>query len=315
MQVFGLVKSLGSACSPFLKTLLWLGGIITILIGIITWLWWPFATVISLTLYIRLPAPLGMIPPIFDSASNALIVSMTSLLGFLALLLAFLYMKLVWLLPAILFFGKSIKYYYDIGRLKEKFRQLDLSVSIRSDPIYSLMPLLVRIHPYFLCLYKKNEDLGGGVRIRRITPMDTSTPMQQLSSSIDIWYKEEVIHAEEPTVTMASSEDNSDSVPTIIGPEEKRDVKKKKPLFFFIHGGGWKGGGSKRHTQATILHRLVLNGYTVVACNYRKDIWPHHFDDCYRALLYVIQEAEEFDIDVENIVISGASAGGHLGAC
>jgi hypothetical protein len=266
---------------------------------------------IALTLHIRLPAPSGIIPPIFDSTSNALLVSMTSVLSFLSLLSAHLYMNLIWLLPAIFFFGKSVIYHYDVAKLREKLRQLDLSASIRS-PKYPLMPLLVRIHPYFLSLYK-NEDFGGGVRIRTIMPISTSSPIQQLSSSIDLWYKEEFINAEDPSVVIASSENNPVLNSTIFASERKNDIRKKKPLFFFIHGGGWKGGGSRKHTQPIILHRLVLNGYTVVACNYKKDAWPQHIDDCYSALLYVIQEADALNIDVQNIVISGASAGGQLG--
>lgn len=54
-------------CGPILRFFLWLGGISNIFVGMFSGVWWPFVTVMALSLHIRMPVPLGMVPPIFDA--------------------------------------------------------------------------------------------------------------------------------------------------------------------------------------------------------------------------------------------------------
>lgn len=296
------LKCLPATCGPLLKVALWLGGLTNIFVGIIGGIWWPFVTIVALSLHIRLPVPLGMVPPIFDATGNAFVTSAASFIGVLTLWSAYFYMNPIWLVCAGLFFGKSFQYHRHKAAVKEKFRLLDLNHNLasNSEQIYPSMPFFVRLHPYFLRMYK-DTNLGGGVRIRRIDPSSGTT-----TSSIDLWYQED---PEKSGQSILLEETTSSDLNT-------RDEKtsSKKPLFFFIHGGGWKGGGSRRHTQPVLLHRLVLNGWVVVACNYRKKKWPQHIDDCYNSLQYLMKEANSFDIDTSRIVVSGASAGGQLAA-
>jgi acetyl esterase/lipase len=298
-------------CSPAFKVALWLGGLSNVFVGIFTGIWWPFFTAVAVSLHVRLPVPLGMVPPIFDATGNAFVTSAASAIGTLTLLLAYFYKNPTWLLSSLFFFGKSLRHQSDMALIRQRFRVLEINskLSSMSNHIYPPMPLLVRAHPYFLRLYR-DVDLGGGVRIRRIKPSTAS--IRQFSSSIDFWYRE--------FPTTASSRENikyfTEPLPMspLAAASKATYGTMKKPLFFFIHGGGWKGGGSRRHTQPALLHRLVLNGWAVVACNYRKKEWPQHLDDCYNALQYLISDAESLNIDVSRIVISGASAGGQLAA-
>lgn len=42
--------------------------------------------------------------------------------------------------------------------------------------------------------------------------------------------------------------------------------------------------------------------------------YPVPVDDCWAAILYIIENASKFNIDVSRIAVGGASAGGHLSA-
>ena len=289
---------LPASCVPALNVTLWLGGLTNVLVGIFGGIWWPFAVSVALSLHIRLPVPLGMVPPIFDATGNALVTSKALMIAALTLFIAYSNGSPLWLLASILFFGKSLAYNRDMSLLHEKFSKLTSSHQLSSGnrKKYPRLPILMRIHPYFLPLYR-DADLGGGVRIRRIKAIDSST--NSLTADIDVW-------------DLNDSDNKSELLNVPIA--GNRGDCGKKPTFFFIHGGGWKGGDSMRHTQPTLLHRLVLNGWIVVACNYRKNKWPHHVDDCYNALKYITDEADTLNIDTTRMIISGASAGGQLAA-
>ena len=289
---------LPASCVPVLNVSVWLGGLANVFVGLFGGIWWPFAVSVALSLHIRLPVPLGMVPPIFDATGNALVTSKAIIIAAVTLIIAYSQGNPLWLLASLLFFGKSLAYNRDMSSLHEKFHELNSSHPLSSNDRkkYPQIPLLMRIHPYFLPLYR-DADLGGGVRIRRIKAIDSTT--NSLTADIDVWDQVDIV----------SNSDIADE--RVAG--NRRDCA-KKPTFFFIHGGGWKGGDSMRHTQPTLLHRLVLNGWIVVACNYRKKTWPHHVDDCYNALKYIIEEADALNIDTSRIIISGASAGGQIAA-
>ena len=303
MQPLKMLKSLclPTTFVPVFRMALWVSGLGNIALGFITGIWWPFVTSLALSLHVRLPIPLGMVPPIFDATGNAFVTSLATPIGLLTLISAHLYKNPLWILPSMLLFSKSLCYHRDMATIREKFKVLDLRspLSHVDQPLYPRLPLLMRVHPYFLRLYS-DVDLGGGVRIRRIKPA-TTTAAGQLMSSIDVWYKSKNTIG----VTARSS--------LTAGIRDEKETE-KKPLFFFIHGGGWKGGGARRHTQPAVLQRLALNGWAVVACNYRKKLWPQHVDDCYSALEYCIKEADTLNIDTSRIVLSGASAGGQIAA-
>ena len=91
-----------------------------------------------------------------------------------------------------------------------------------------------------------------------------------------------------------------------------RTPEKPLPTLIWIHGGGWTGG--TKESFAGIPSYLAM-GMNVVNVEYRLARVapaPAAVEDCRCALRWVIQHAKEYGIDVNRIVVSGGSAGGHL---
>ncbi len=85
------------------------------------------------------------------------------------------------------------------------------------------------------------------------------------------------------------------------------------PLLMYIHGGGWVGG-SKEGNVLRLLPWLE-KGWAVVNVQYRLgevSLAPAAVEDCLCALRWVIRNAEDYNIDPAQIVVTGNSAGGHL---
>ena len=85
------------------------------------------------------------------------------------------------------------------------------------------------------------------------------------------------------------------------------------PTVLLIHGGGWVEG-SKEGAFLGALPYLAL-GYAVVNVQYRlgrSALAPAAVEDCRCALWWVAAHAEEYKLDPKRIVVTGASAGGHL---
>ncbi len=87
------------------------------------------------------------------------------------------------------------------------------------------------------------------------------------------------------------------------------------PGILMIHGGAW-AGGSRSH-MATHAIFLANHGYAVATITYRfapTHIFPAQLEDCQAGLDWLLDNADEFDIDTTRIGGWGYSAGGHL-AC
>lgn len=84
------------------------------------------------------------------------------------------------------------------------------------------------------------------------------------------------------------------------------------PTLVYIHGGGWLGG-SKDHVTPFIIAYLQ-KGWNVVNVEYRtgEGTAPLAVDDCMEAIQWISRHAKNYNIDTEQVVISGESAGGHL---
>lgn len=90
---------------------------------------------------------------------------------------------------------------------------------------------------------------------------------------------------------------------------------KKKPAVIYIHGGGWVIG-TKRQGQM-ICYTLASAGFDVFAISYRlapKYPLPLALFDCKRAIAWIKNNAEKYNIDKNSIAVMGGSAGGHLTA-
>lgn len=95
--------------------------------------------------------------------------------------------------------------------------------------------------------------------------------------------------------------------------------KERRPTVLFIHGGGWVIGNLNTHDS--ICRKLAhVAGVRVIAVDYRLSpevTFPVPFEDCQRALQFVIDHQHELHVDPTRMVFVGDSAGanlvGHLG--
>ena len=92
----------------------------------------------------------------------------------------------------------------------------------------------------------------------------------------------------------------------------------KTPIVYFIHGGGYHFGNVSADEDRT--QRIADEScVTVVAPEYTLSLdpsykYPMELEEVYAGLLYVYQHADELNVDKDNIIIEGESAGGGLAA-
>ncbi len=92
-----------------------------------------------------------------------------------------------------------------------------------------------------------------------------------------------------------------------------RNLKAPNPTLVYIHGGGWVTG-TKEAASLQVLPWMEM-GWTVVNVEYRlrqNSLAPAAVEDCRCALRWVIRNAKQYNFDVNKIVLTGHSAGGHL---
>ena len=88
---------------------------------------------------------------------------------------------------------------------------------------------------------------------------------------------------------------------------------KPSPLIIFMHGGGWMSGGRKIIEPGIL--RQVKRGYALASISYSFSPWkkwPTQAHEIKAAVRFLRANAEEYNLDVENILIWGVSAGAHL---
>ena len=90
----------------------------------------------------------------------------------------------------------------------------------------------------------------------------------------------------------------------------------KGPAILWLHGGGYATGAPE--LNAKLCKRLVEESASViVAPDYRlsiKEPYPAALDDCYSALLWLKEHAEELGARSDQLMVGGESAGGGLTA-
>jgi len=89
------------------------------------------------------------------------------------------------------------------------------------------------------------------------------------------------------------------------------NTKRKPHLVVFFHGGSWRGGSKK----TCHVHWLTKHGYAVASVDYRlTDVatFPAIIHDCKGAIRFLRANADKYGIELGNVAVSGASAGGHL---
>ena len=94
-------------------------------------------------------------------------------------------------------------------------------------------------------------------------------------------------------------------------------AKEKVPGVLWVHGGGYQSGSAKDIFATRALSLVMKFGAVLVAPNYRlskKYPYPAALYDCYAALLYLKNHAEELGVRDDQIMVGGESAGGGMAA-
>jgi acetyl esterase/lipase len=94
---------------------------------------------------------------------------------------------------------------------------------------------------------------------------------------------------------------------------QRRGVTTPQPTVIYMHGGFWVAGNKEGATMA--LMPWLEMGYNVVNVEYRLGrvaLAPAALEDCFCALRFLSDQAKTYNIDVNKIIVTGESAGGHL---
>jgi acetyl esterase/lipase len=92
-----------------------------------------------------------------------------------------------------------------------------------------------------------------------------------------------------------------------------REAKSPVPVVMRIHGGGWVAGNKEEAVPSIVPYMQM--GFAVVNVEYRLakvSLAPAAVEDCLCALHWVGRHAKEYNFDLNKIVVTGGSAGGHL---
>ncbi|MCR4877670.1 MAG: alpha/beta hydrolase, partial [Clostridiales bacterium] len=85
------------------------------------------------------------------------------------------------------------------------------------------------------------------------------------------------------------------------------------PGVLWIHGGGYQSGSAKDVFATRALSLVTKFGAVLAAPDYRlsrRFAYPAGLQDCYAALLYLKDHAEELGVRPDQIMVGGESAGG-----
>lgn len=91
--------------------------------------------------------------------------------------------------------------------------------------------------------------------------------------------------------------------------------EKKLPLIIDIHGGGWVYGF--KEINKNYCYYLASKGFTVMNVNYRLSPEAKTYEqvrDIFKALDWIDKNGDKNGCDMNNVFITGDSAGGHLAA-
>ncbi len=87
----------------------------------------------------------------------------------------------------------------------------------------------------------------------------------------------------------------------------------KQPLMIMMHGGGWMSG--HKDLRNYYCYHAAEEGYFVANIDYYpapKRIFPYQLRQLFKAIDFVLDNAEKYSIDTSRVVLAGESAGGNF---
>lgn len=88
-----------------------------------------------------------------------------------------------------------------------------------------------------------------------------------------------------------------------------------RPVVVVVHGGAWISGD--KWTMWQYCRTLAESGIVAISINYRlapTHQFPKQADDLRQALIWTVDQADKFQIDIKRLGLYGYSAGAHLSA-
>ena len=101
----------------------------------------------------------------------------------------------------------------------------------------------------------------------------------------------------------------------ILKPVKIKKPQEQTPGILWIHGGGYVTGMAKMIYISRAMNLVKKYGAVVVTPEYRlapQAPYPAALHDCYAALKYIKEHAQQLEINVNQIMVGGESAGGGL---
>ena len=96
-----------------------------------------------------------------------------------------------------------------------------------------------------------------------------------------------------------------------------KNFKENDHSMLYFHGGGFSIGSIRTHDPVCKFLSEML-GWKIFSVEYRlapEHRFPVPLEDCDRSMDWLIENADQFEIDINKIAVGGDSAGGNLAAC
>ena len=96
-----------------------------------------------------------------------------------------------------------------------------------------------------------------------------------------------------------------------------KDFKENDHSMLYFHGGGFSIGSIRTHDPVCKFLSGML-GWKIFSVEYRlapEHRFPVPLEDCDKSMDWLIENADQFEIDINKIAVGGDSAGGNLAAC
>ena len=181
------------------------------------------------------------------------------------------------------------------------FKITSITLSFLSLTLYSL--------PVFNA-YQKSSALQQDLLIALKTS-DTKANKNQLENPFAFWKMLSGIGTK--NVSCDAMEYKTDAEKKLTLDFYTANTKTKAPCVVVIHGGSWAEGDNK---QLPDLNSYLANcGYNVAAINYGLAPMykcPEPVEDTKAAITYLTQHSQELNIDTNNFILLGRSAGGQI---